>query len=260
MNCVSTHLMAHCGSMMNTTSGKQVAVVFSKKKFLRFLDLRLPVPAPFAEVEFYPRESMRYRSTIQAPKFLRDAREHLAEGDPEVFKVVLLALGAGLRRNEMDKLLWKQINVEKAIIRIEVTVHGRVKNVASEADVPIDDFLCDQLRQFKKHATGEFVIEGATEPKPDASYGKRYRCEAVFKRAILWLKANKVDAAKPIHTLRKEAGSIVNSEEGIHAASRFLRHSDLQVSAAHYVDRRKHVSVGLGKLIADEGSPAKPAN
>lgn len=54
-----------------------------------------------------------------APKILIAARRELAEGiqgkdmpvnpRPELFKILLLALGAGLRRDEIDRLQWKQI-------------------------------------------------------------------------------------------------------------------------------------------------------
>jgi hypothetical protein len=51
-----------------------------------------------------------------------------------------------------------------------------------------------------------------------------------------------VDNAKPLHTMRKEIGSIMASEHGIFAASRYLRHSDIRITSAIYADKKKAVT------------------
>ena len=56
-------------------------------------------------------------------------------------------------------------------------------------------------------------------------------------------------ARRAIHELRKEAGSIVATQSGIHAASRFLRHADIQTTAAHYADHKERITVPLGALL-----------
>jgi hypothetical protein len=53
---------------------------------------------------------------------------------------------------------------------------------------------------------------------------------------LKWLRAQGIRATKPIHELRKEVGSIIASTHGIYAASRYLRHGDIQITAAIYVD------------------------
>ena len=80
-------------------------------RVVKFLGaLRLPDPLPFSGVEFFPRESMRYTSRIDAGVLMRQAREELAESDPDSFLAMLLALGAGLRRGEIDRLLWRNVD------------------------------------------------------------------------------------------------------------------------------------------------------
>jgi hypothetical protein len=55
-------------------------------KVLKFLGaLRLPDPLPFRGVEFFPRESMRYTSRIDAGVLMRQAREELAAIGPGQF-------------------------------------------------------------------------------------------------------------------------------------------------------------------------------
>ena len=52
--------------------------------------------------------------------------------------------------------------------------------------------------------------------------------------------------------LRKEAGSIIATKAGIHAASHFLRHADIQVTAMHYADHKERVTVDLGARLKPE--------
>ena len=89
---------------------RQARALFSRQ-ILGFIDTGLvPTPLPFSGVKFYPRESMRYQSRIEPAALLQSAKENLFESDPEAFKALLLALGAGLRRGEIDRLLWRQID------------------------------------------------------------------------------------------------------------------------------------------------------
>jgi integrase len=56
-------------------------------------------------------------------------------------------------------------------------------------------------------------------------------------------------AEKPLHELRKEFGSQLADKHGIYVASRMLRHSDIAVTAAHYIDKKSRKTVGLGNLL-----------
>ncbi len=66
-------------------------------------------------------------------------------------------------------------------------------------------------------------------------------------------------AEKALHELCKEAGSLVCATHGIHAASRFLRHADIAITAAHYLDKKQPVTVGFGALAAPMTQPATGA-
>jgi len=124
--------------------------------------------------------------------------------------------------------------------------------------VTIDPELCAMLKKLCDKTGGRFVLKGDEDVKTDASYGKRYRCTNVFERLYVWLFAHGVPGPKPLHTLRKEGGSLVCAEAGIYAASRFLRHADTQVTAQHYVDNKKDVTVRLGALLkTTSGDSAK---
>jgi integrase len=66
-----------------------------------------------------------------------------------------------------------------------------------------------------------------------------------------------VTTKTPLHTLRKEFGSRVAAEHGIYAASRLLRHADITTTAQYYLDKKKRVTSGLGRLLKDGKRKAK---
>ena len=84
------------------------------------------------------------------------------------------------------------------------------------------------------------MIESPHAPS-NTRKSQSYRCDAIFTRVLDWLRVKGVEPSKPIHTLRKEIGSIITSEQGIFAASRYLRHSDIRITAEYYADKIKTV-------------------
>lgn len=207
---------------------------------------------PFAKVDFYPRESMRYHSKIDPTILLGKARSDLCKINQESFKILLLAIGAGLRRGEIDRLLWRQINLDAGEIHIEVTEAGSLKSADSTAKVAIDQTLCGLLRGYKAKATSQFVIDGGSGEGGSRAWGQRYRCQAAFDFLLSWLRRNGVEDVRALHTLRKEAGSLIATKSGIYAAARFLRHSDIKVTAQHYADHKDRVSIDLGAIMPAE--------
>jgi integrase len=224
-------------------------------KIVKFLGpLQLPQPLPFAGVEFFPRESMRYVSRIDAGALLRKAQAMLAEPDPASFLVVLLALVCGLRRGEIDHLLWSNVDLAGGRIIVDASEHGRLKTAESHDAVDIDQHMVEILRGYHARALGRFVIEesvaGSSRRRP------KYRCGAVFERVTWWLRKHGVKENKPLHTLRKESGSIIVSAHGIYAASRHLRHRDIAITAAHYADKKARVAIDTASLLKADASKA----
>ena len=195
------------------------------KRLVKFIGkrLELPAPLPFDDVEFYPRQSMRYTSTMDVEALLSAARDKLAASDPEAFKALVLCLFAGLRRNEADKLRWNSIDFERGVIRIEAQADFAPKAETSLAEVPIDPEVCSILRGQRAAAPkAEYVLAGGNA-KAEASW-RNYRAEKTFQRLTTWLRAHGVNARTPLHTLRKEAGSLICQKAGLFAASGHSRH------------------------------------
>lgn len=61
----------------------------------------------------------------------------------------LLALGAGLRKGEIDGLEWTRCHTEKEIIEVAATEHHGLKSDDSAAGVEIDPALAEEIAQFK---------------------------------------------------------------------------------------------------------------
>ncbi len=147
----------------------------------KHLTLRLPSPLPFEGVTLPEAGKSRYKSEVDPALILVAAKRELADGittedepanpRPELFKIILLALGAGLRRDEIDKLEWKQIRWSRNTIRVQTTEHGSTKSADSEADIDVDPGLLQILKSYmpKPGKESPFVIESPVEPRPDSN-------------------------------------------------------------------------------------------
>jgi integrase len=189
---------------------------------------------------------MRYQSNFDLGKVISHAQEELPR---EQFKIFLLAMMAGLRRNEIDKLEWDAFDWERGTILIQATRFFMPKSEDSVGEVEIDAEVMELFRGYKATASGDFVIKSEISPRPEAAYS-HYRCQRDFEALNEWLRAHGVEQGRPLHTLRKEYGSQVCAKHGIYAASRALRHADIAITSQHYLDRRESARAGLGKLLS----------
>jgi integrase len=233
--------MTSCNSTL-----RQARSLFGKK-IAKFVSL--PEPPPFKGVEFFPRQSAKYFSRIDAKALLTQARDELAENDTPAFLVVLIALAAGLRKGEIDTLCWHQIDFERGLVRVENTDTASLKSADSRGEVPIDASVVEILRGYRARATAVFVIEGGEGLAGPRTWGRNYRVQNVFDRVTAWLRKHGVTAKKPLHELRKELGALITTEHGIYAASRVLRHADLSTTAAHYTDLKTRPTIPVGEWL-----------
>ena len=211
---------------------RRAKALFSPK-ITKHIGLEMPNPLPFASVQYEPKASMKYRSAVDIRQLVESARSELANTDVEAFKVFLLAAFAGLRKREIDLLEWPAFGWDQSVISIVPTKHFQAKSEDSYNDIAIDYELVELFRGYAARRTSSFVIESPREPRLGCLYDY-YRCQGVFDRLIGWLRGHGVQTIKPLHTLRKEFGSMICSTHGIHAASRALRHSTVAVTDAFY--------------------------
>ncbi|HNQ88084.1 MAG TPA: site-specific integrase [Verrucomicrobiota bacterium] len=230
---------------------RNARALFSRRVLdaMRKHNVPLPNPIPFADVRLAGKAgSTRYHSTIDARALLRDAQAELAESDPDAYAVILLALGAGLRRSEIDALQWQSVMPDRGIIRVQTTAQRHVKSEESEGDVVCDAALFVELEKTRRPDGTLYVVQPSTEHPPTRA-AQFYRCKPTFDRVTAWLKAHGVLTAKPLHTLRKEFGSLVADAGDIHQAMLQLRHAQISTTEAFYADRRHRATVGVGAIL-----------
>jgi integrase len=232
------------------------------KQILKALALALSDPLPFSNVEFEKRPSLKYHSNFDVRVLVAQAQAELG-ADPdrvELFKIFVLAAMCGLRRREIDLLPWTAFRWDQGVLRIEATEFFEPKSDESSAELPLDPELVSLFRGYYARAKGDFVIESDLAPNMGASY-IHYRCGSLFRLLSAWLRAHGVKTLRPLHTLRKEFGSQINQTHGIHAASRALRHAEIGITSAIYVDSRVRTTSGLGYLLGaaqQQGSGVLP--
>jgi integrase len=222
---------------------RQARALFSKER-LAFVQLTEGFRSPFEGVQLEAGQNMRYRGGFDVQQLIADAKNELADDDPEAFKIFLLALMAGLRRGEIDQLQWDAFDWKQQTLHLEAQ-HLALKSESSADSIDLEPELVAVFQEFYTRATGAFVIESTLMGKTATSY-LDYRCERVFTRFSVWLRAHGVASTKPLHMLRKEYGSQVCARHGLYAASRALRHSDVRVTQQHYLDKRERATSGLG--------------
>ena len=238
--------------------------LFSREIVKRLKGVKLPSPLPFDGVELFDAGSMKYISKVNVHALIAAARNELKPKEPEVYKAFLLGLFAGMRRGEIDLAEWGMMDWRNGLIRLEETDWLHLKTSDSAGQITLDAEVMAELREFMPGSKSGFIISAVVtwgrgkkkrthtrKPRNDSAR-PYYRCEPVFERLTEWLRGKGVKANKPLHEMRKEIGSLIATEQGIYAASRFLRHSDITTTARHYAEHKARISVGLGKFLNTE--------
>lgn len=247
------HELSQCGSDQNrigatsTTQNSYLRAakgVFSKKLLPLYSGLHMPDPLPFKGISPLPEPTHRYHSKIDPGKLIENAKATLYEQDQDSWITFLLCIGAGLRREEIDKLEWEQIDFAERRIWIRTTEFFRPKAKNSEAYVDISQGVTNYLKEYREAAGNSkrrFVL-------PGQEIGGKLRSGKVLRRLMKWLRSQGVPGKTPLHTLRKEAGSMVFLKAGsIDRAAEFLR-NDPRVAREHYIGRKERIELELPGL------------
>ena len=225
----------------------------------RHLTVSLAHPLPFEDVELPSIGRSRYKSEIDPQVLLVAAKRELADATGtdattrlEMFKIILLALGAGLRRDEIDSLTWKQLDFTRNVIRIETNIYTAAKSAESENEVDVDPGLMAIFKDYMAGSQGVFVIQSPVAPRPAAVSYHHYRCQRLFRLVINWLRSKGVSSRNALHTLRKEFGSQIAAQAGIFAASLALRHSNISLTRDYYLDKKQPTFLSVTKLMSEQ--------
>ena len=213
--------------------------IFSKKVIRHYADFILPVPNPFKETGQLQESPHRYVSTIDVGALVRSAENDLRVPHPASYIAFVLSLYCGMRRSEIDRLTWEQVDFTGHHIWIRTTefFSPKARNSENRIDAPSNVFAL--LTAFREHSvTPPYVLPGTDSKYPP-------RCKRVFHTLLGWLRRNGVDHVQALHALRKEAGSLMFSQTGsIDKAAEFLR-NDPRVAREHYIGRKGRLELDL---------------
>lgn len=218
---------------------RNARTLFSKRTLSRLQlkcpELTLPAPLPFEGVEMVPeRESdYFYHSEIDAKQLIEDAFKELSGNQLITF---VLAIGAGLRRSEIDCLPWTHVELPTGTVTVAPTKYSRLKTDSSVGKIQLEPRFAEALRHHASVTQGEFVLSSPIEPKLNLTQHRHCRCKKDFAALCVWLKGKGLTRSVcRIHMLRKEFGSHLATRRGIFAASAGLRHSTIGVTRKYYV-------------------------
>ena len=215
--------------------------VFTRKLLPLYSALNLPDPLPFRDIMALPEPPHRYTSKIDVAVLIQDAKATLHGINSDAWIAFLLFIGAGLRRAEMDKLMLEQIDLKQGRIEIRTTEFFRPKAKNSEDSIDLSPAVTEYLREYIAAMPERVFL------LPSGGGGK-IRCAPTFRALMRWLKDRGVTERTPLHTLRKEAGSMVFQKGGsIDLAASFLR-NDPRVAREHYIGKKERLELVLPGL------------
>ena len=242
---------------------RMARAIFSKRILAAGLGskVELPTPLPFAGITVGG-STRRFSGKVDAAKLFVSARTDLENDHPEQFRAFSLCMLGGLRRSEADWLTWAQIDLAGATLMIERTDYFDPKSEESTRSVDLPAVLIEVLRSAKSDSPNPiFVLKGG-DYRPQLKAAPFYRCDVspwkTWRRLSSWLAARGISDGKPIHVLRKLAGSLIFSQHGLEQARGFLGHASVTTTSSSYLAQAKRVTVEIG-APADEVSAARAA-
>ena len=175
---------------------------------------------------------------------------------PASYAAVLLALGVGLRANEIDKCRWSWFKlVGSGACRVEIRAETDFTPKGGSArEIKIPMSVYDALQATRADLTSAYVLGGVESVADSVRKSENYRCPQALEIANAWLRVRGVEAGKargnPLHRLRKQFGSEVATHSGLFAAQKLLGHSSPSVTSKYYAAQTNlpeltHVRIGL---------------
>lgn len=168
--------------------------------------------------------------------------------EPQSAMIVLLALGCGLRRNEIDKARksWLGKNDDMTVLTVQKESDFEPKS-RIRRNIPVSQDLADEIlrlrRSLKPKSNDPYLIP---TKHPTAA---KLRFSTRFRTVSSWLTQKGIPEVKSLHALRKEFGSLVSTKHGIFTASTYLGHSSVVITQESYGSLVGNPTVDIGKLI-----------
>ena len=195
--------------------------------------LELPELESFLKATIFNRVSKkRYR--LPASEVIERIHADRAElrKDLNMYRIFLLAIGAGLRRAEIINCRQDWIVGGKTPqINLGVTDDWEQKG-HGEGTTELCEWTYKELMNCME--PGDRILTGTMTDG-----------EAAARNLATWLRSKGLDRAKPVHELRMLFGSWVSNRRGLYVAQKLLRHKSAQITSDSYADLISDESVML---------------
>ncbi len=183
------------------------------------------------------------------------SRIDFREPHPASYAAVLLALGVGMRANEIDKCRWSWFKFSaKGECFVEIREESDFKPKGGSARaIKIPAEVHAALTQTRADLVSPYVLGGTEKTGESVIKTESYRCPAALEIANAWLRLRGVEANKrrgnPLHRLRKQFGSEVATNAGLFAAQKLLGHSSPTVTAKYYAAQTELPTLTHVKIV-----------
>lgn len=151
---------------------------------------------------------------------------------PDAYAALLLALGAGLRANEIDKARWSWIKLGpkgECVLDVGEELDFRPKG-GTRRMIRIPTSLFEAIAHARSDLASPYIIGGEPSGKERV---EGYRRPDTFRAVNSWIRA-RVGGRNTLHRLRKQFGSEVATAFGLFNAQKLLGHSSPTVTAKYY--------------------------
>lgn len=204
----------------NSTVRRELRIFSAAINFCRLELDRPDLPNPVAALGLEEEEGrVRWITRQEAARLIAAAEEHARR--PHLGCFIRLALNTGCRKNELLKLEWSRVDLDRALILLEAE-HNKAKR---RQTVPLNDDAVATLRRLqawqKDHAPGTPWV-----------FGKESR-ERITTFQTGWTAALKRAGIEDfrIHDLRHTFASwLVMQGEDLYVVKELLRHSSVTVT------------------------------
>jgi integrase len=223
------------------------AGVFRKDALKHYRDeKKVLLENPFKDTQVVKAKVQQY---VPVAESIREAIWNDCDKELEPFDamVVLLALGAGLRRSEACAATpsWFIKHADNVHIHVKEEPHFQPKE--EEAGfVPITTELYERLLKLRGNSTNPRFVPNANDNLKANRLNKRYD---VINN---WLRSKGMTGRKPLHNQRKECGTLIARVTGdILQAAKILRNTP-EVAMRTYTGVAKTATVDMGASFKKE--------
>lgn len=205
----------------------------------------------------------KFKSEIYTDNEIQEALS-LAKGT-DIYPVLLLGFGLGLRRGEMAALKWSHIDFENNIVYIQenaVTPNGKTvvkkpKTESSIRSIPISEKLSSELKLLHNEYKKAKIAQGRQFVDSDCvvhkENGEMYNPDSITQKWERFIEANNLKKIR-LHDMRHSSATILSSNGADpKTVQEILGHADIQTTLSYYVhstdDLKKEAANKMANIL-----------